>query len=405
MRTERVLGELVGAVVPSLADFCVIHLVRPDGWIAPIAVACADPSQEALAHALAERQSADPAARVGPAAVIRTGRPEVNAEITPEDLVREEVDPAERRLLAQLEMHSAAILPLTARGSVLGSLTLIMGTSGRRYGPELLELVESLAAGAGLALDNARLFAEQVDVARAFQSALLPAELPHVPGVQLAARYRAAGRSNQVGGDFYDVFASEPGEWALAIGDVVGKGPDAAAITALVRATLQASVLRGDGADAALHLVDDALRRRPAVQFCSAVHGRLRPIAGGGVDVQLLAAGHPPPLVLRSGGALEVVGIRGTLLGVSPTPSFGEALISLAPGDALLLYTDGATELRGGDPWRGEAALHETVLASAGVSMAELVERVEHQALILSGGELRDDLALLAVGAVMPDDQ
>ena len=143
---------------------------------------------------------------MGPAAVIRTGRPEVNAEITAADLVRERVDPDERRLLAELEVQSAAILPLSARGAVLGSLTLVMGASGRRYDPELAELVESLAAGAGLALDNARLFAEQVDVARVFQDSLLPAELPHVPGARLAARYRAAGRSNQVGGDFYDVF-------------------------------------------------------------------------------------------------------------------------------------------------------------------------------------------------------
>jgi serine phosphatase RsbU (regulator of sigma subunit) len=402
IRTDRVLTELVRAVVPSLADFCAIHLARPGGRIEPIAVACADPAQEAVAHALAERQGADPDARVGAAAVIRTGRPEINAEITSEDLVREQVDPEERRLLAELEMRSTAILPLAARGVVLGSLTLVMGSSGRRYDSELVELAESLAAGAALALDNARLFAEQVDVARAFQSALLPAELPPVPGTQLAARYRAAGRSNQVGGDFYDVFEGQAGEWAVVIGDVVGKGPEAAAITSLVRATLQAAVLRGDDADAALRLVDDALRRRPAVQFCSAVHGRLRPVAGGGVDVQLLAAGHPPPLVLRRDGALEVVEIKGTLLGVAPAPSFGAIEIHLAPGDALLLYTDGATELRGSDPWRGEAALRDTVLASTGVSMAELVERVEHQALILSGGELRDDLALLAVGADLP---
>ena len=399
MRMDRVLAELVRAVVPSLADFCVVHLLRPSGQIEPIAVACADAEQEGIARALADRQGADPNAPAGPAKVIRTGRPEINAEITPDDLVRAGVDPEVRGLLAELELRSAAILPLSARGVVLGSLTLAMGASGRRYDAALVELVESLAAGAGLALDNARLFAEQVDVARAFQSALLPTELPHVPGAQLAARYRAAGRSNQVGGDFYDVFEGREGEWALVIGDVVGKGPEAAAITSLVRATLQAAVLRGDGAEAALHLVDDALRRRPAVQFCSAVHGRLRAVDGGGLDVQLLAAGHPPPLVLRADGSVEVAEIHGTLLGVAPEPRFGETRIRLAPGDGLLLYTDGATELRGAEPWRGESALRETVLASAGVSMAELVERVEHEALILSGGELRDDLALLAVGA------
>ena len=135
------------------------------------------------------------------------------------------------------------------------------------------------------------------------------------------------------------------------------------------------------------------------MQFCSAVHGRLRPAAGG-VEVLLLAAGHPPPLVLRREGA------RGGRRGRGHAARRrGRALrsarraVHLGPGDVLLLYTDGATELRGGEPWRGESALRETLLASAGVPLQELVERVEHQALVLSGGELRDDLALLAVGA------
>jgi serine phosphatase RsbU (regulator of sigma subunit) len=287
---------------------------------------------------------------------------------------------------------------------VLGAITLAMGPSGRSYGPDLEEAAQSLAAGAGLAVDNARLFAEQTEVARALQQTLLPSELPYVAGVDLAARYRASGRSNQVGGDFYDVFEAGDGEWAFVIGDVVGKGAEAASITSLVRATIQAAVLHGDDSAAALGLVDEALRRRPSVQFCSAIHGRLHTDADG-VVMRLLAAGHPPPLIVRAGGAVEAVEVAGTLLGVSPAPAFGEAEARLAPGDALLLYTDGATELRGHDPWRGETVLRETLLASAGRPVSEIVERVEHQALVLSGGELRDDLALLGFGAALPDDQ
>ena len=402
MRTDRVLAELVDAVVPSLADFCAIHLARPDGRLEPIAVSTADPADDELARRLADRQAADPRAPVGPAAVARTGRSEVNGVITPEALVREGVDPEERELLNRLEVHSAAVLPLAARGAVLGSLTMAMGRSPRRYTPDLVELAESLAAGAGLALDNARLYGEQVEVARSLQRTLLPAELPHVPGLELAARYRAAGRSNEVGGDFYDVFGATEGEWAFVIGDVVGKGAEAAAITALVRATLQAAVMRGDDPEGALRLVDEALRRRSSVQFCSALHGRLRPTATA-VEVSVHSAGHPPPILLRRHGAVEVVDLAGTLLGVTEWPTFGETRLRLEPGDALLLYTDGATELRGGDRWRGEAALLETLLASVGVPLPELVERVEHEALVLSGGELRDDLALLVMGASPAD--
>ena len=405
MRVERVLAELVRVVVPALADVCTVHLARGNAAIVPIAAA-ADAAREETAHALAERQAADAGAQVGPAAVIRTGRREVVASLTAEELIEGGVHPEERRLLAELGVRSAAVLPLRARGAVLGSLTLMMGASGRSYDDvALVELAESIAAGAGLALDNARLFAEQVEVARALQRTLLPSELPYVPGVELAARYRAAGRSNQAGGDFYDVFAAGEGEWALVIGDVVGKGAEAAAITALVRATLQAAVLHGDDAESALHLVDEALRRRPQIQFCSAIHGRVRPQPGGDVEVQLLTGGHPPPLIRRGDGEVEALELTGTLLGVTPDPQFGEATVRLRPGDALLLYTDGAIELRGGHPWRGEQALRDTLGAAVDGRLGELVERVEHNALVLSGGELRDDLALLAVCAAPPDGQ
>jgi phosphoserine phosphatase RsbU/P len=337
----------------------------------------------------------------GPATVIATGQPEIYPVMTA-DPARPEAE----RLMRELCFTSAAILPLRARGAVIGAMTLLMGTSGRRYDAELVELAESLAGLAALALDNARLFAEQREVAGALQRTLLPSQLPAVPGAELAARYRAAGRSNQVGGDFYDVLDAGNGEWAFVIGDVAGKGADAAAVTSLVRATLQAGVLRGDGPRDTLALVNEALRRRSSlVQFCSALHGRIRPIPGGGLDVELLSAGHPPPLVLRRDGVVEQVRVAGTLLGISAEVSFGTAAFTLAPGDVLLLYTDGATELRGSDPWRGEQVLHDTVLASVGVPLAELVERVEHEALVLGGGELRDDLALLAIAATVEDGQ
>jgi len=364
MRADRVLDELVRAIVPTLADFCAVHLAREGA--APELIAAAG-----------EREAPD----AEPAGVVRTGTPLFS------------------------ESGTLAILPLQARGVVIGALTLAMGGSGRRYDADLLGYAESLAAGAALALDNMRLFAEQAEVARELQRTLLPSELPTIPGVVLAARYRASGRSNQVGGDFYDVFDAPEGEWALLIGDVVGKGAAAAATTSLVRATTQAAVLRGDGPEAALRLVDEALRRRSPMQICSAVHGRLRPLPGGGVDVLLVDAGHPPPLVLRRGGALEVVEIPGMLLGVQPGAMFAEVRVRLEPGDVLLLYTDGATELRGAALSRGESVLHRTVLASAGVPLPQLVERVEHQALVVSGGELRDDLALLAVGAAPPGGQ
>jgi PAS domain S-box-containing protein len=400
MRTEGILEALVHSAVPALGDWCSIHLAQPDDAPRLVAVAHSDPAREPLAWELNERYPPQKDAPTGSAAVIRTGRREVFREIPAALLEAAAVDAEHARIIEELQLRSAAVLPLTARGSVLGALTLVMAESGRLYDDDLVSLAESLAASAGLALDNARLYAEQVAVARALQRTLLPAELPIVPGAELAARYRAAGRSNEVGGDFYDVFAATEGEWGFVIGDVVGKGAEAAAITSLVRATLQASTLRGDEPGDALRLVDESLRRRPGqVQFCSAVHGRLRPGRGGGLDLRIFNAGHPVPLIVRRDGEVEPVEVHGTLLGVTAGPEFGEVAVRLEEGDSVVLYTDGATELRGGDPWRGEAALRAALEGARAASPRDLVERIEHQALVESGGELRDDLALLAIRA------
>ncbi len=403
MRMEGILEALVHSAVPALADWCSIHLGQAGEAPKLVAVAHSDPAREPLAWALNERYPPDPDAPTGAAAVIRSGRREVFREIPAALLEAAAVDAEHARIIAELQLRSAAVLPLTARGLVLGALTVVMAESGRLYDDDLVSLAESLATSAGLALDNARLYAEQVAVARALQRTLLPAELPTVPGAELAARYRAAGRSNEVGGDFYDVFAATEGEWGFVIGDVVGKGAEAAAITSLVRATLQASTLRGDEPGDALRLVDESLRRRPGqVQFCSAVHGRLRPARGGGLDVRIFNAGHPVPLIVRRDGEVEPVEVHGTLLGVTAEPQFGEVAVRLEEGDSLLLYTDGATELRGGDPWRGEAALRAALDGAGAATPRDLVELIEHQALVQSGGELRDDLALLAIRAAAP---
>jgi hypothetical protein len=404
MRTEGILAGLVRAAVPALGDWCSIHLAQGDDAPKLVAVAHSDPAREPLAWELNERYPPERDAPTGASAVIRSGEREIFREIPAALLEAAAVDAEHARIIAELQLRSAAVLPLTARGTVLGALTLVMAESGRLYDDELVSLAESLAAGAGLALDNARLYSEQVAVARALQRTLLPAELPRVPGAELAARYRAAGRSNEVGGDFYDVFAATEGEWSFVIGDVVGKGAEAAAITALVRATLQASTLRGDEPGDALRLVDESLRRRPGpVQFCSAIHGRLRPARGGGLDVRVLNAGHPVPFVVRHDGEVETLDVHGTLLGVTAEPEFGDVTVHLAEGDSLMLYTDGATELRGRDPWRGEAALRAALDGAPAATPRELVERIEHQALVQSGGELRDDLALLAIRATGAD--
>jgi serine phosphatase RsbU (regulator of sigma subunit) len=300
-------------------------------------------------------------------------------------------------VLRELGLHSAVVLPLRAGGRVLGALTLAMGDSGRHYTGETLELAESVAAQAASALVNARLYAEQAAIAQTLQRSLLPPRLPKIEGLDLAACYRPAGRGAEVGGDFYDVLPAGPDAWRFLIGDVVGKGAEAAALTALVRYTLQGAEMAEASLAAKLDFVNDALLHRSSlVEFCSAVYGTVR-VADGAARISLVSCGHPPPLVRRADGRIEQVPSGGPLLGAFPGPRFREHALALEAGDVLLLYTDGVIELPGRDPWRGMGLLEETLAGAHETSGSELVDCVERAVLDASASRPRDDIALLAI--------
>ncbi len=327
----------------------------------------------------------------------------------------------ERELLAALEVgvqdsmlevvssgegivaNGAVIVPLAARGRVHGVLAAGFDRLPVSQEHELLALFEDLARRAALALDNARLYAERDHVARTLQRSLLPAELPKIPGVEVAARYVAAGDGNEVGGDFYDCFATGAGDWALVIGDVCGKGAEAAALTALARYTVRAAALHTRRPSAVLAQLNEALLRdRLDYRFCTVLYASLTPREDR-VSVCVSAGGHPLPLVLRAGGGVETVGSPGTLLGIVDAPQLGEQSVELAPGDALLLYTDGVTEAdRDATPGRLAAFL----AGCAGADANAIAEAVERDALEAQGGHPRDDVAIIAVrahgGAVVP---
>jgi hypothetical protein len=206
------------------------------------------------------RYPPDPRGTSGPIQVARTGRVVFVAELT-DDMLRASVeDPEHLELLRQVGMRSAMIVPLAVTGRVLGALTLITADSGRVLDDADLAFAQDLAQRAALALENARLYEQQRQIAHTLQTALLPDDLPVIPGLTMAARFVPHGDGIEVGGDLYDVFPSPDG-WAIAVGDVCGKGPAAAGLTALVRHTLRVEVLHGRAPADALHQVNAAMLR------------------------------------------------------------------------------------------------------------------------------------------------
>ncbi|MDD7969276.1 SpoIIE family protein phosphatase [Actinomycetospora lemnae] len=403
LSVEERLRQLADLAVPAIADWSAVHLVR-GSHVEKVAVAHPDPAKLALAEELERRYPRTADQHDGAVDVARSGVPVVLPEVPDELLTAAAVDATHLELIRSIGMRSVIVVPLLVRGRSLGALTLVHAESGGRFGVEDLTFVGQLAATAAVALDNAALYEQQRLVARTLQSALLPEELPAVPGVSCAGRYRPPSpdlTEVYVGGDLYDVHEDpERGRWALTVADVCGKGPQAAALTALVRHTIAAEVRHGLGPAAVLRRLNAAMRRQQGdtrARFATVAHGALT-VDPDGVTITLVNGGHPPGLVLR-GDRVAWVEVPGTLVGVYPDIDLTETEVRLAPGDLLLLYTDGVTEARGEDGFFGPERLADLVASLAGASADEVVDGVLTAITDFQDGRLRDDVALLAVRA------
>jgi anti-sigma regulatory factor (Ser/Thr protein kinase) len=288
------------------------------------------------------------------------------------------------------------VLPLVARGRLLG-LILVGRPAGSVYGADDVSVLTDLARRAALAVDNARLYEERSSIAKALQASLLPPTLPTAPGLDFGGRYAAAGEGNEVGGDFYDVFSMPTGGWGVAIGDVCGKGAEAAAITGMARDVLRLLVRDGATPPTALQRLNESiLELGDRGRFCTAALGIVEP-GPTGLRVRLSSAGHPPPVLVDAAGAARFVGGSGTLLGVVPDVELSEDELVLAPGEALVFYTDGVTERRSGPDMFGESRLLECVRAAAGLSADLVAGHLESDVQRFGAGPSRDDLAVLVI--------
>ena len=295
-------------------------------------------------------------------------------------------------------VNEVLAVPLVARRRLLGVL-LAGRNTGTGYARDDAGLLLDLARRAALAVDNARLYEERTAIAHALQTSLLPPALPTVPAVEFGARYAAAGEGNEVGGDFYDVFDMPDGQWAVAIGDVCGKGAEAAAITGLARNVLRLLGREGISPPAVLRRLNAAiLDLGDRGRFCTAAMATLRATPEG-LTVRLTTAGHPLPVLVTAEGRASFVGTSGSLLGVFEDVEVSVDELLLTPGDALVFYTDGVTERRNGDRMFGDDSLLAICAAAAGSSADTFAGLVEEGVRDFGAQPSRDDLAVLVVRA------
>jgi serine phosphatase RsbU (regulator of sigma subunit) len=292
---------------------------------------------------------------------------------------------------------------LMGRGRELGMLE-VADERAREFSERDETVLTQLAQLASVAISNAQLYERERTIAQTLQRSLRPGGLPDVPGLSAAVRFRPAGESVELGGDFYDLFGTGGGAWAALIGDVQGKGPDAAAVTALARHTLRAGAVYEERPSGVLRLLHKALRERSDGRFCTVAHAHLR-IGRDRLQVELACGGHPLPLVVHPDGRVEPVGRLGTLLGTDIEPQLYDVRVELEAGDVLLLYTDGVTEVRRRRrEVFGLPELTALLRESAALPPDAVADRVEAAVLAASEGRLRDDMAILALGATPGGD-
>lgn len=391
--------HLAELAITGLGDVAMVDMVMADGSIQRMAARARDAKVADLFMELRASAPIDPHGPHPVAEVIRTGQTLELDRLTDNDIDGITTRERERELLRTYRFRSCIVLPLGARGAVLGALTLWIMRPDKTFDDTARRTAKRLADRAALALDNARLHEQQSHIASVLQHSLLPRSLPEINGFEASSRFLAAGEAYEVGGDFYDVFRSGSGTWTAVIGDVCGKGPEAASLTALARYTVRTASSPDNSPSQVLRTLHDSISsERADLRFCTAALARIQTPSNGRGSAHLTVAlgGHPLPLILRKNGRVESVGEPGTLLGALPSPVLADADATLAVGDSLILYTDGMLDVR--DRSRDDPDwLPKELGKAAGKSADQIAERLAQAAIKRHGGQPRDDIAVLVL--------
>lgn len=388
---DETLQRLADLAVPSLADWCTIDVLE-EGQLRLAAAAHVDPDKAGLVWQLWDHYGATDGH--GPGKVVRTAEPELLTHVTDELFAFLAHTDEHLNLMRALQPVSAVAVPLIARGRLLGAVTLVQARSEGRYVEGDLPLLQEVAHRAAFSIDNAALYAERDRTARMLQQALLPPSLPEPDGLDVAARYETAD-SVEIGGDFYDAIDTLEG-CLVVVGDVCGKGAEAASLSSVARHTVHAAAMQHSDPDYVLRMLNEALvRDTPDESFCTATCAHVH-TNDHRAELMVASGGHPPPLVRRNDGTVESLDADGMAVGLFEDPRSAATVVMLDPGDLLLVYTDGLSEARRNGELLGidgiAAVLGDTVGLDAEATLAILQATADAQYT-----RQRDDMALLAV--------
>ena len=396
LELDSILQEFADLVVPNLADTFVADVIGDDGSLRRVALLAdrrfVDSAWETQAGPPDPGNTDNPIIRA-----VATGRSELIEDAAGFPLNAAAADELYQEVLRRIDPATAVVAPLRHRGRVVGVFSIgTVRASGRRLGEQDLHLAEDLARRAAVAVENTSLYAKQRTAAETLQHALLPEELPDLPGLSTAARYVAGGPGVQVGGDWYDAVMLRDGSVALAMGDVVGHGVAAASLMGQLKSALRAYSLDGCEPAAVLQKLNAMLHEfGPGDHMATLVYGRFDPSTG---VLRLANAGHPPPLVIAPDGSARFFDeTSGIPLGALPRARYTEAVAALEPGSTLVFYTDGLVEDRVTTLEEGMGRLFAAAVAHGDAELGALCDAVLRSvAEEPEGSAGRDDMAILA---------
>jgi PAS domain S-box-containing protein len=393
---EETARTIVSTAVPELAEICLIDFRRPDGWYGDSVVAGANPEMATRLERIRREAPLDPSGEHPVAQVLRLSRPMIWRDLKAPDVIDKVSQSSEHlQLMRDAGYNSAAVVPLIARGRILGALSFLHAHGDLRYDPGDLEFLAELGERAALALDNARLYRERDRVAKNLQRGLRPPRPAEVPGLDISVVFEAAGEGIDVGGDLYDVLPNEDGCWIL-VGDVAGKGSTAAGVSVAVRHSVRGLTREIAEPGEVLRRVNELLLTGESLNdFATAMLARLTRTENGSWHIVLASAGHPPA-VLANGVGSQLLG-GGSVLGAWQEANVECHEQTLTAADTLALCTDGWLEAGPVTSHQGPESFAEMTHSLSGLELGELTERLRADAVGRSGGTLRDDLVVLAM--------